>query len=720
MLLPAGGRLGPYEIISALGVGGMGEVYRVRDTRLERDVALKVLTAPMASDPERLERFAREARAVASLNHPHIVTIHSTEEVDGVRFLTMELIEGQGLERLIAKGALPMPQFFDIAVPLVDAVRAAHEKNVTHRDLKPANVMIDDEGRVKVLDFGLARFTRVDDALDETRLNLTADGTIVGTTPYMSPEQIEGKLVDHRCDLFSLAVVLYEMLSGVRPFTGDSSAGIMSSILRDVARPVQRLRTDVPVAVADVIARCLEKQPDNRVQTARELRDVLKTAKNLFESTSVAGDLRRPAAPHVPVVESNGTWIAVLPFVCHTSDADAEALAEGLTEEITTGLSRFSHLSVLARDTAQALGGGAMDARIAAKLAGAHYVLEGRVRKAGTSVRINAHLIDMRSGAHLWSETYNADLRVSDQFVIQDDVTDRVVATVADAHGVLVRAMALAIRDTPAGELHSRDLTLRYWGYHQHHRPEEHAILRAAFESVVGRQPDAADAWASLAHLYVHEHGFGFNPQADPLGRAERAARRATDIDAASQLAWDALATTYFFKHDREGFLHALDRAISINPRNTDTAAWMATLLTHMGEYERGCAITRRAMALNPHHPGWYHFAFFHLHYARREFAEALAAAKRINMPDHVWAPYAIALAAGQLGRSQEAAAALALFSRLAPELARNEYALRAATGRWKWTEADVDRDLEGFRKAQALGAPAAGDVAGPSTPDSV
>ena len=163
------------------------------------------------------------------------------------------------------------------------------------------------------------------------------------------------------------------------------------------------------------------------------------------------------------------------------------------------------------------------------------------------------------------------------------------------------------------------------------------------------------------------------------------------------------MATTHFFRHDREGFLHALDRAIAINPRNTDTAAWMATLLTHMGEYERGCEITRRAMALNPHHPGWYHFAFFHLHYGRGEFAEALAAAQRINMPDHVWAPYVMALAAGQLGRSREAAAAVAVFRTLAPEFAANEQALRAASGRWKWTAADIDRDLEGFRKAQAF-----------------
>jgi TolB-like protein/Tfp pilus assembly protein PilF len=394
-------------------------------------------------------------------------------------------------------------------------------------------------------------------------------------------------------------------------------------------------------------------------------------------------------------------WIAVLPFGCQASDTEAAAVAEGLTEDITTGLSRFSHLSVIARHATHAIDGGSEDKRLLAERIGARYAIEGRVRKASTSLRVNAHLVDVHSGAQLWSDTYAADLTTTDLFSIQDDVTDRIVATVADVHGVLVRAMAQSVRDKPLRDCDDRELALRYWSYHQRYVPEEHARLRDAFEQRVREQPAAADAWAMLAHLYAHEHGFGFNPQPDPLQRAERAARRAVDLQAASQPAWDALATTYFFAHDRDAFFHALERAIALNPRNTDTVAWMGSLLTHMGEYERGCEITRRAISLNPHHPGWYYFAFFHLHYAKGEFTEALAVAKKINMPEHVWAPFALAIAAGQLGHRDEAAAALAAFGALAPDLARDEAALRAASGRWKWTAADVERNLEGFRKAR-------------------
>ncbi len=205
-------RLGPYEIAGRLGEGGMGEVYRARDGRLDRDVALKVLPPEVARDPTRLERFAREARAIAALNHPHIVTIYSTEEVDGVRFLTMELVEGQTLDGVIPDGGLPVARFLDLALPLADALTAAHQKQITHRDLKPGNVMVSADGRVKVLDFGLARMSEAGhgQAIDATRAVLTGEGTIVGTMPYMSPEQVEGRPLDARSDLFSLGVMFFD------------------------------------------------------------------------------------------------------------------------------------------------------------------------------------------------------------------------------------------------------------------------------------------------------------------------------------------------------------------------------------------------------------------------------------------------------------------------------------------------------------------------------
>lgn len=276
MSLAAGTSLNHYRILAKLGEGGMGQVYRALDTRLDRDVALKVLPPSFTNDPDRIERFKREARVVASLNHPHIVTLYSVEESDSIHFLTMELVEGDTLDVRVPSDRLPVPQVLDIAWAIADALTAAHGKNIVHRDLKPANVMITHEGRVKVLDFGLAKM-KVDDedvaGADAETIVRTGAGIVMGTMPYMSPEQVEGKPVDHRSDLFSLGVMLHEVAAGRRPFVGDSQAALVSSILRDPAPDLCTERAEVPRAFADLIARCLEKQPDRRAQTAREIRD---------------------------------------------------------------------------------------------------------------------------------------------------------------------------------------------------------------------------------------------------------------------------------------------------------------------------------------------------------------------------------------------------------------------------------------------------------------
>ena len=242
MTLASGTKLGPYEITSQLGSGGMGVVYRAHDPSLDRDIAIKVLPEQLAAEPDALRRFQREAKAVAALNHPNVVTIHAVEESDGVHFISMELVDGRPLGELIAKGPLPIERFFDVMTPLADALIAAHARGITHRDLKPANVMVTDDGRVKVLDFGLAKFVGPGGDLEETRL--TQDGLIVGTFPYMSPEQVEGKPVDHRSDIFSLGVVMYEAVTGRQPFLGDSGPALMSAILRDAPPSASNLRAE--------------------------------------------------------------------------------------------------------------------------------------------------------------------------------------------------------------------------------------------------------------------------------------------------------------------------------------------------------------------------------------------------------------------------------------------------------------------------------------------
>jgi Tol biopolymer transport system component len=315
MPLSAGDRLGPYDILGAIGAGGMGEVYRARDPRLNRDVAIKVLPDVGAGDPDRRERFVREARAIAALNHPNIVTIHSVEEAEGRIFLTMEIVEGRSLADLLAKGALPLDAVLKVAIAVADAIAAAHQKGITHRDLKPANVMLgegDQAGRVKVLDFGLAKLAEA--PLDVSGLRTTAaadpitgEGRILGTVAYMSPEQAQGKPIDARSDLFSLGVLLFEMATGQRPFTGETSMSVISSILKDTPRSVSDLNAALPRDLGRIVRRALAKDPERRYQTAKDLRNDLEELKASLDS----GELDAPAAPVSRPTTTRRRWLAV-------------------------------------------------------------------------------------------------------------------------------------------------------------------------------------------------------------------------------------------------------------------------------------------------------------------------------------------------------------------------------------------------------------------------
>jgi serine/threonine protein kinase len=312
MALLTGQRVGHYEILGLLGEGGMGQVYRARDTRLARVVALKVLAAAVAADAPQRARFEREAQAVASLNHANIVTIHSIEEADGLQFLTMELVEGGTLDTGRA-GGLPLDRVLRVAIPLADAVAAAHQRGVTHRDLKPSNIMLTADGHVKVLDFGLAKLRDVAafESGDETRMTkLTGESTVVGTAAYMSPEQAEGRPVDERSDIFSLGIVLYELATGDRPFTGDTSVSIVSSIIKDTPRPVDAVNPALPREFARIVRRCLVKDPEHRYQSAKDLRNELQELKQDVDS----GELfvqRAPARPR----SRTGMWIVAATVV---------------------------------------------------------------------------------------------------------------------------------------------------------------------------------------------------------------------------------------------------------------------------------------------------------------------------------------------------------------------------------------------------------------------
>ncbi|MFQ5720370.1 MAG: serine/threonine-protein kinase, partial [Acidobacteriota bacterium] len=273
-----GKTLGRYRVLDRIGEGGMGSVYVAEDTSLHRKVALKVLRPEVSGDATRLDRFRREAQAVAALNHPNIVTIHSIEESPEGPFMTMELVRGKGLDQLVSGDGLSVQRMLEIVQPLVKALVAAHGGGITHRDLKPANIMVTDDGEVKILDFGVAKLHATGDSGEHTQMptqTLTADGAIMGTVPYMSPEQVQGKPVDHRADIFSLGAVLYEMATGHRPFVGETTADVASGILRDIPQPIADTRPDIPEPLARIVTRCLEKEPELRYQSAEDIQTAL-------------------------------------------------------------------------------------------------------------------------------------------------------------------------------------------------------------------------------------------------------------------------------------------------------------------------------------------------------------------------------------------------------------------------------------------------------------
>jgi serine/threonine protein kinase len=464
-----------YRIVEKLGEGGMGAVYRAEDTRLGREIAIKVMPAELAADTQRRRRFEQEARAVAALKHPNIVTVHSVEEAEGVSFITMELIEGRPLSELIPKGGFDLARLFELAIPAAEALGSAHAKRITHRDLKPSNMMLDADGRLKVLDFGLAKLLAPDDASDmngaeaetatqpATSAPRTEEGKILGTAAYMSPEQAEGKPVDARTDIFSLGVVLYEMATGRRPFQGDTTISTISSILKDTPPRVSDLRPGLPRDLGRIIDRCLEKNTAKRFQTARDIANELEGLKKEIDSGELQEVSSPRAAPPSPTplnktflvaglvvgavliaaaavvlwprlvpTPSSGTAtamddksIAVLPFANMSDDDKNEHFSDGLAEELLNRLSRVPDLRVAARTSSYHFKGHTGDVSEVAQQLNVTTILEGSVRRAGDRVRVTARLINASDGFPLWSESYDGQL--DDVFGIQERIATQVV-----------------------------------------------------------------------------------------------------------------------------------------------------------------------------------------------------------------------------------------------------------------------------------------------------
>ena len=648
---------GRYRVERELGQGGMATVYLAEDLRHHRKVALKVIREELSAGMGP-ERFLREIRLAAGLHHPNILPLYDSGEADGNLYYVMPVADGESLrDRLEREQQLPVSDAVRLAREVADALDYAHRHEVVHRDIKPENILLH-EGHALITDFGIGKALSTATA----GATLTQIGLAVGTPAYMSPEQAGGESnLDGRSDLYSLGCVLYEMLAGTPPFTGATVASVIAKRFTEPPPDATAARPSVPRPVADVARRLMATEPCERYATGAQAADALVRCVTPSGTMAIERDSGAERA------RSRLPWVAVLPFV--SRDPALADLAEGLAEDITTGLSRFSHLQVVARQSTANLPLGS-DVRRVGEALGARYVIEGSLRKSGSTVRLSAQLVDAQTGTHLWAETFDRTLDGTSIFALQDELTDRIVATVADPFGVLVRVMGQPLLSKSVKELTAAELCIRLYAHNQQLSPEEHARMRQGLELALEREPTHVDAWAALSTVYWGEQMHGLNPLPDPLGRARRAAERAVQLDSTSQTAWEALAEVQYFSGDLAAFRQSVERTIALNPRNTSSVAIMGMLLAYSGEWERGHEMVQRMMALNPHHAGWYHFVPAHYHFKKRDYESALAAVKRVNMPEFPWTYSTTALICAALGRWEEARQAADTLGRLFPAIA--------------------------------------------------
>ena len=623
MTLGEGIEIKHYRLAEKIGEGGMGVVWKAVDTRLDREVALKVLPRELADDDERLERFERESKAVAALNHPNIVTIYAFDRFEDMPYIAMELIDGQRLDEMIPGGGMPVERFLDLAIPISDAVANAHQRGVTHRDLKPANVMVSSDGRAKILDFGLAKLQEPEAEVapsERATMALTQAGKLLGTVPYMSPEQVKGKDLDHRTDIFSLGTIFYEMATGKLPFEGDSSADMISSILRDNPALITESNPGMPPQLDRLLRHSLEKEPDDRYKSAAELRDELERVRRgwITGEISAARDLsdqekRRvrtprkaprwlgavglvavvaavaagvsvvmnsgdganaapasePTTSSVPAVDATPS-VAVLPFSNLSANPDNQYFSDGLTEEMINMLSRVDGLQVAARTSVFALKDEPLTIQEFGQRLGVAKVIEGSVRREQDRMRLNVKLINVSDGLVLWSEDY--DRNVDDVFGVQQEIS----ASVADA--LRVKLVDMATPDAMQTDSESYDLYLQ--GRFAWNKRTEDDLRRAIdlFRQATELDEEFALAYVGLADAFIVLPGYMQNASNE-------------DAEAAFEMANE----------------YAL-RALELKPGLAEALTSRAAYLVHKGQLDEAEAAYLAAIEAKPSYATAHHW----------------------------------------------------------------------------------------------------------------
>jgi serine/threonine protein kinase len=562
-----GSKLGPYEILSSIGSGGMGEVWKARDTRLGRIVAIKKVKE------QHSERFKQEARSIAALNHPNICQIHDI----GDDYLVLEYVEGKPLS-----SPLHEQEAVRLAIQIATALDAAHKKGVIHRDLKPSNIMVSDEGTVKLLDFGLAKLYEQDQSISNLpteEFPATQAGAILGTVAYMSPEQAQGQPADARSDIFSFGLVLYEMLSGRRAFSGDSAIATAMAVVKDKPPSLQ-----TSPSLERVVKRCLEKQPSDRYQTMADVKAALE--KTVKAKVTVNSEEPQPS-------------IAVLPFVNMSGDKEQEYFSDGLAEEIINALTKIPGLKVIARTSSFSFRDQNVDiGQIREKLK-VHNILEGSVRKSGNRIRITAQLINTADESHLWSERYDREL--TDVFAIQDEIS----AVIAEKLRVQFSKDRPLIKKTENIEAYNLNLKGRY--YLLRLTPDNLAKSKEYFEQAIAIDPNYASPWHGLAAMYAISVTIGIAP-GSANENSRRAILKALELDnmlpEAHAHLGGLLANEFDWKESEREFLKARE----LGPNSMDV--WMLYSLYYlasMGRFEEALAAMQKAQELDPLSPPIYY-----------------------------------------------------------------------------------------------------------------
>jgi serine/threonine-protein kinase len=585
MSVAAGTRLGPYEVLGLIGAGGMGEVYKAHDTRLDRTVAIKVLPADISADPYRRACFEREAKTIAGLTHPHICTLHDVGEHDGALFLVMEHLEGETLAHRIEKGPLLIDQALEYAAQIADALAEAHEHHIIHRDLKPANVIVTAKGAVKVLDFGLAKLVKPSEAAAATtRLAESKPDLMMGTMPYMAPEQLLGKAVDARADIYALGATLYELATSQRPFREKQASALIAAIVTRSPQPPHELNGHISRGLEAIILKTLEKDPDDRYRSAKELLEDL--------GRVAAGPARHPGCRS----------LAVLPLQNLSMDPQQEYFADGMTDALITNLAKISALRVISRTTAMYYKGSRKTLPEVAKELNVDAIVEGSVLRSGNRVRISAQLIQAASDEHVWAESYERNMR--DVLSLQSELA-RAIAREIRTSLTAQEQRRLASTRTVNPEAYDAYLAGRVHWY-RHTRQELDTAL-GYFRLALERDPNDALALVGIGSVWGMRAHTGLVLPREGWPKAKEVALKVLELDDSLAEAHELLASTLaWHEWDWAAGEREYRRAIELNPNCASARCFYSFFLHAMRRQQEATLQIERALELDPYN-GFFH-----------------------------------------------------------------------------------------------------------------